>query len=79
MSFTGLMSRLLSVVLSCFDFEQNPAEYERLIYFYKKELTSDKVTNTLFMFVERHCNVVQICLMAVYMKLLQRFFKIKLA
>ncbi len=35
---------------------------------YKKELTSDKVTNTLSMFVERHSNAVQIRLMAVIKK-----------
>ncbi len=35
---------------------------------YKKEPTSDKVTNTLSMLVERHCNAVQIRLMAVYKK-----------
>ena len=59
------MNRLLSIVLSCFDFKQNTAEYERLIYFYKKELIFQRVTNSLFMFVERHCNAVQLGLMAV--------------
>ncbi len=36
--------------------------------FYKKELIFYRITDALFIFVVRHCNAVQICLMAVIQK-----------
>jgi len=38
-----------------------------VIFLYERA-TSDKVTNTLFMFIERHRSAVQLCLMAVIKK-----------
>ncbi len=42
--------------------------YNLFPFFYLEELTFDKVTDSLSMFVERHSNAVQIDLMAVYKK-----------
>ncbi len=40
--------------------------------FYKKELIFYRVTDALFIFVVRHCNAVQICLMAVIQKVKEK-------
>ncbi len=57
---SGVMAKACFIIAGVYSIHNLP--------FYKKELYFDRVTNTLSMFVERHCNAVQICLMAVIKK-----------